>query len=181
MTSTNNDVTDMEALYRRAIADASSLTQAETNLIFDWLSPEDDERICRTKANGKTRAELIAIAATNPEQLTKVECQLVGRMKSLLTDLRREAQNPNQPPPDMMELIGDVEDAARAVIRSSPLHQEAEQASWNALDDQEKRAFVAAHDRFFQILDEEWAEENRKYPLRMQQAEQEGSLGSSRN
>lgn len=69
MTSTtnNNDATHMEALYRRAIADASALTQAETNLVFGWASPEEEERICRTKANGKTRAQLIAIAATNPE------------------------------------------------------------------------------------------------------------------
>ncbi|KAK0736212.1 hypothetical protein B0T21DRAFT_366483 [Apiosordaria backusii] len=180
-TTNNNDVTDMEALYRRAIADASSLTQAETNLIFDWLSPEDDERICRTKANGKTRAELIAIAATNPEQLTRVESQLVQRSRDLLTDLRREAQNPNQPPPDLVELLGRVENAVRAAYRSSPLHHEAYQAVWNALDDQERLAIIAAQNRLLQIMDEEWAEDNRKYPLRMQQAEQEGSLGFSRD
>jgi hypothetical protein len=181
-TTNNNDVTDMEALYRRAIADASSLTQAETNLIFDWVSPEDDERICRTNANGKTRAELIAIAATNPEQLTRVESELVQRSRSFLADLRREAQNPNQPPPDLMELLGRAQDYVRAAIsRSSPLHNEAYQAVWNALDDQERLAIIAAQNRLVQIMNEEWAEENRKYPRRIQQAEQEGSLGFSRD
>ncbi|KAJ4290792.1 hypothetical protein N0V88_006542 [Collariella sp. IMI 366227] len=169
----NNDVTDMEALYRRAIADASSLTQAETNLVFDWLSPEDDEHLCRTKANGKTRAELIAIAATNREQLTKVESLLVMRSKSFLTDVRREAQSPNQPPPDMMELLDRVQNAVRAALESSPLYQEAYEAVWNALDDQERLAIIAAEHRFCQIIDEDWAEDNRKYPRR-QQAEQEG-------
>ncbi|KAL2125931.1 hypothetical protein VTI74DRAFT_2203 [Chaetomium olivicolor] len=183
MTSTtnNNDVTDMEALYRCAIADASSLTQAETNLIFDWLSPEDDERICRTKANGKTRAELITIAATNPEQLTSVESQLVQRSRYLLADLRREAQNPNQPPPDMMELLDRALNAIRAAYTSSPLRDEAYKAVWNALDDQERLAIIAAKNRLLQIMDEERAEDNRKYSLRMQQAEQEGSSGFSRD
>jgi hypothetical protein len=185
MTSTtnNNDVTDMEALYRRAVADASSLTQAETNLIFDWVSPEDDERICRTNANGKTRAELIAIAATNPEQLTRVESELVQRSASFLADLRREAQNPNQPPPDLMEVIGRAQDAIRAaIIRSTtPLYKEAYEAVWNALDDQERLAIIAAQDRLVQIMDEERAEDDRKYPRRIQQAEQEGSLGFPRD
>ncbi|KAK4150400.1 hypothetical protein C8A00DRAFT_36997 [Chaetomidium leptoderma] len=178
MTSTtnNNDATDMEALYRRAIADASSLTQAETNLIFDWVSPEEDEHICRTKANGKTRAELIAIAATNPEQLTRVESQLVQRSTVFLTDLRREAQNPNQPPPDMMELIDRAQHFVRSALtkRKIPLYDEAYKAVWNALDDQERLAIIAARDRLSQIMDEEWAEDNRKYPRRMQQPEQVG-------
>ncbi|KAJ4289906.1 hypothetical protein N0V88_006701 [Collariella sp. IMI 366227] len=110
MTSTtnNNDVTDMEAFYRRAIA--------ETNRVFDWLSPEDDEHLCRTKSNGKTRAELIAIAATNPEQLTKIESQLVMRNKAFLTDLRREAQNPNQPPPNPIELLDRVLNTVEAAL-----------------------------------------------------------------
>ena len=184
MTSTtnNNDTTNMEALYRRAIADASSLTQAETNLIFDWLSPEDDERICRTKANGKTRAELIAIAATNPEQLTRIESQLVQRSRALLTDLRREAQNPNQPPPDLLELLGRVENAVREAHTPRPLYNEAYQAVWNALDDQEKLAINAAQNRLLQIMDEEKAEDDRNYALRMQQAEQErAALGFSRD
>jgi hypothetical protein len=180
-TTNNNDVTDMEALYRRAIADASSLTQAETNLIFDWLSPEDDERICRIKANGKTRAELIAIAATNPEELTRVESELVLRSKSFLADLRREAQNPNQPRPDLMELLDRCQNAVEAALRSSPLYHEAYQAVWNALDDQERLAIIAAGNRLFQIMDEEWAEADRKNPRRIQQAEQEGSLGFSRD
>ncbi|KAK0742052.1 hypothetical protein B0T21DRAFT_360575 [Apiosordaria backusii] len=187
MTSTtnNNDVTDMEALYRSAIADASSLTQAETNLIFGWASPEEDERICRTKANGKTRAELIAIAATNPEQLTKVESQLVQRSKGFLADLRREEQNPNQPPPDLpglLELIDRAQDAARAAISSSPLYHKAHKAVWDALDDQERLAIIAAQNRLVQIMDEERAEDNRIYQLRKaQQAEQMASLGFSRD
>jgi hypothetical protein len=181
MTSTTNniDATDMEALYRRAIADASSLTQAETNLIFDWLSPEEDEHICRTKANGKTRAELIAIAATNPEQLTRVESELVQRSREFVTDLRREEQNPNQPPPDMMEVIDRALIAVRAMIsrRSSPLYplyEEAYEAVWNALDDQERLAIIAAQDRLVQIMNEDYAEADRKNPRRTQPAEQEG-------
>ncbi|KAK4033692.1 hypothetical protein C8A01DRAFT_19400, partial [Parachaetomium inaequale] len=174
MTSTtnNNDATDMEALYRRAVADASSLTQAEINLIFDWVSPEEDKYICRTKANGKTRAELIAIAATNPEQLTSVECLLVLRSTAFLIELRREAQNPNQPP-DMMELIDGAQHFVRSVLtkRKIPLYSEAYQAIWNAFDDQERLAIIAVQDRLSQIRDEEWAEGNRKYPRRMQQPE----------
>ncbi|KAK4148404.1 hypothetical protein C8A00DRAFT_39035 [Chaetomidium leptoderma] len=167
-TKNNNDVTDKEALYRRAIADASSLTQAEINLVFGWLSPEEDEHLCRTKANGKTRAELIAIAVTNPEQLTRVETQLVTRSKGFLTDLRREAQNPNQPPPGPMELIDRAQDAIRAALGSTPLHREAYQAVWDALDDQERLAIIAADNRFTQIMDEEWAEADRKNPRRPQ-------------
>ncbi|KAH6856680.1 hypothetical protein B0I37DRAFT_368075 [Chaetomium sp. MPI-CAGE-AT-0009] len=171
MTSTtnNDNVTDMQVLYRRAIADASSLTQAETNLIFGWCSPEEDERICRRKANGKTRAELIAIAATNPEQLTRVESELVQRSKVSLPYLRREEQNPNQPPPDMMEVLDHAQNFIRAAIksRSTPLYDEAYMAVWNALDDQERLAIMAAQDRLCQIMDEEWAEDKRKYPRRM--------------
>ncbi|KAK4104662.1 hypothetical protein N658DRAFT_185655 [Parathielavia hyrcaniae] len=122
----NDNVTDMEPIYRRTIADASSLTQAETNLVFDWLSPEDDERICREKANGKTRAALIAIAATNPEQLTNIESQLVMRLRGFHTELQREAQN--RPPPDMMELIDNALHSIRRNIRAAPLRDDAEQA-----------------------------------------------------
>ncbi|KAK0670182.1 hypothetical protein QBC41DRAFT_390160 [Cercophora samala] len=183
MTSTtnNNDVTDMEALYRRAIADASSLTQAETNLIFGWASPEEDERICRIKANGKTRAELIAIAVTNPEQLTKVESELIRRSKGLLADFRREEQNPNQPPldlPGLLELIDRAQDALGEAINSSPLYHEAHKAVWDALDDQEKLAIIAARNRLVQIRDEERGEDNRIYQLiRAKQAEEMASLG----
>lgn len=174
-TTNDNNLTDIKALYRRAIADASSLTQAEINLIFDWPSPEEDERICRMKANGKTRAELIAIAATNPEQLTRVESELVQRSKRFLADLRREEQNPNQPPPDMMELLDRSQDVLNALLRSrsTPLYREAYQAVWNALDDKEKLAIIAARNRLVQIMDEEWAEADRKNPRRIQQAEQE--------
>lgn len=175
-TSSNNGATDMEALYRRAIADASSLTQAETNLIFDWVPPEEDEHLCRTKANGKTRAELIAIAATNPEQLTRVESQLVQRSKVFLFDLQRETQNPNQPPPDMMEVLDRAQNVVRAILnlRSSALYDEAYQAVWDALDDQERLAIIAARNRFLQIQEEEYAEADRKNPRRTQQAWPEG-------
>ncbi|KAK4665440.1 hypothetical protein QC763_0062450 [Podospora pseudopauciseta] len=189
MTSTtnNNDATDMEALYRCAIADASSLTQAETNLVFGWASPEEDERICRTKANGKTRAELIAIAATNPEQLTKVECQLVQRSKAFLADFRREEQNPNQPTPDLLGLLEVIDrgrDNLRAAInlRSIPLYKEAHKAVWDALDDRERLAIIAAKNRCVQILDEDRAEDDRIYELqKAQQAEHRASLGFSRD
>ncbi|KAH6635860.1 hypothetical protein F5144DRAFT_159383 [Chaetomium tenue] len=170
----NSDATDMEALYHRAVADASSLTQAEINLIFGWVSPEEDEHICRTKANGKTRAELIAIAATNPEQLTRVESALVQRSVPFLIELRREAQNSNGPPPDMIEVIdrGQQFIALALAKRKIPLYKEAHQAVWNALDDQERLAIIAAGDRLSQIMDEEWAEEDRRNPRRTQQPEQ---------
>lgn len=178
-TSSNNGATDMEALYRRAIADASSLTQAETNLIFDWVPPEEDEHLCRTKANGKTRAELIAIAATNPEQLTRVESELVQRSQVFLSELRRETQNPNQPPPDLMEVLDRAQSFVREMLnfRSSPLYDlydEAYQAVWNALDDQERLAILAAQNRLAQIMDEEYAEADRKNPRKTQQAWPEG-------
>ncbi|KAK4170656.1 hypothetical protein QBC36DRAFT_316500, partial [Triangularia setosa] len=145
--------------------------------LFNWparvIILNKDERICRTNANGKTRAELIAIAATNPEQLTRVESQLVQRSKVLLADLRREEQNPNQLPPDLMEIIGRAQDTVRAALRTSPLHHEAYQAVWNVLDDQEKLAIIAAKNRLVQIMEEEWAEADRKNPRKIQQPEQE--------
>ncbi|EAQ91660.1 predicted protein [Chaetomium globosum CBS 148.51] len=170
----NSDTTDMEALYRRAVADASSLTQGEINLIFGWVSPEEDEHICRTKANGKTRAELIAIAATNPEQLTRVESELVQRSVPFLIELRREAQNPNGSPPDMIEVIdrGQQFIALAQAKRKIPLYKEALQAVWNSLDDQERLAIIAAGEQSSQIMDEEWAEADRKTPRRIQQTDQ---------
>ncbi|KAK4107590.1 hypothetical protein N656DRAFT_772435 [Canariomyces notabilis] len=168
---------EREAFYRRAVADASSLTQAEINLIFGWVSPEEDEQICRANANGKTRAELIAIAATNPEQLTKVESELVQRSQALLTDLRREATNPIHNLPPGLKTLDELAARAQIVMEEAlswnrdPLREEAYQAVWNALDDQERRAIIAAQNRLMQIMDEELAEEERKYPRRMQQPE----------
>jgi hypothetical protein len=175
----HNDATYMELnpLYRRAIADASSLTQAEINQIFDWVSPEEDEEICRTHANGKTRAELIAIAATNPEQLTKVECDLVRRNGVFLVGLRREPTNPIENVPPSLKTLSEATTRAQIFLgasirrRRDPLRGEAFQAVFDALDDQERRAIVAAGDRFLQIMNEDMAEQEREYPRRMQQPE----------
>lgn len=56
--ATQETGSNANARYRRAIANPSSLIQAEINTVLGWLSPEDDDRLCREKSGGKTRAEL---------------------------------------------------------------------------------------------------------------------------
>jgi len=57
----------LDALYRRAIADPSSLSEAEINVILEWVSPEDEDSLCRQETDGKSRADLIAQALAQPE------------------------------------------------------------------------------------------------------------------
>lgn len=81
-----------------------------------------------------------------------------------------------------MGFIDCAQDAFQASISlgSNPLYEEADKAVWNALDDQERLAIIAADKRFVQITEEERAEDNRRYQLmKAQEAEEMASLGYS--
>jgi len=67
---------DLEALYRRAIADPKSITRAERNAIWGWPPPEEEDRLCIART-GHTRAELIAKALSSPDDLTPLEAKIV--------------------------------------------------------------------------------------------------------
>ncbi|OIW33006.1 hypothetical protein CONLIGDRAFT_676821 [Coniochaeta ligniaria NRRL 30616] len=159
MTSTT-DNSELDALYRRAIADPTSLSQAETNTVLRWLSPEDDDRLCRDKTGGKSRADLIAQALAHPEQLTKVECALLRRSGEFVMQ---------RPPPtdDPLELVGRLANAVdrlEASYREPPAqpYHDAYKAVWaGAIGDQEKRAIEAAGVRERVFMDEEAADWQR--------------------
>ena len=70
---------DLEALYRRAIADPESITRAERNAIWGWPPPEEEDRLCVART-GHTRAELKAKALSNPDDLTLLEAKILCRL-----------------------------------------------------------------------------------------------------
>ncbi|KAK3941483.1 hypothetical protein QBC46DRAFT_353322 [Diplogelasinospora grovesii] len=169
---------ERDALHRRAIADPSSLSQAEINAVLNWLSPEDDERICREKGGGRTRAELVAYALSRPEELTKVECHLIMRNLSLAEEYRRESENnnpaapPPPPPPDLFELYARMEAAldvlfasyGTASLTQQQLGEDAYWAVWAAaISDDEKRAVQVARVRMAALRAEARFERERHY------------------
>lgn len=134
----------LNTLCHRALADPSSLSEAEINVILSWVSPEEDDRLCRQKTGGKSRADLIAQALAHPEQLTTVECELLGRFVTLV--------RPPPPEPethDPLELIRRI-DKHVASYRSllympQTLQEAAQKAVWAAaVGEDERRARTAA-------------------------------------
>lgn len=67
---------NLEKLCRRAIADPQSITHDEYNIIWQWPSPDEEDRICVEKT-GHTRAELVAKALAAPDELTRDEAMVV--------------------------------------------------------------------------------------------------------
>ncbi|KAK3934018.1 hypothetical protein QBC46DRAFT_429447, partial [Diplogelasinospora grovesii] len=149
----------------------------EINAVLNWLSPEDNERICREKGGGRTRAELVAYALSRPEELTKVECHLIMRNLSLAEEFRRESENNNNPaapppPPDLFELYARMEAAldglfasyGTASLTQQQLGEDAYWAVWAAtISDDEKRAVQVARVRLAALRAEERFERERHY------------------
>lgn len=77
--------TNLTELYRRATSDPTSITRAEHNLIHDWPSPEEEDRLCVART-GHTRAELVTIAVANPEDLTYDEAMILYHSKGVRFD-----------------------------------------------------------------------------------------------
>ncbi|KAJ4303863.1 hypothetical protein N0V88_001460 [Collariella sp. IMI 366227] len=75
-----------EGLYRRAAADPQSISRAERNAIWNHPPPEDEDRLCVAKT-GCTRAELLAKALANPEQLTHLETKILCDYRGVNYDM----------------------------------------------------------------------------------------------
>lgn len=75
MTAQISDLS-LEKLCRRAIADPHSITRDEYNIIWQWPSPDEEDRICVEKT-GHTRAELVAKALATPDDLTRDEAMIL--------------------------------------------------------------------------------------------------------
>ncbi|RDW73391.1 hypothetical protein BP6252_07298 [Coleophoma cylindrospora] len=63
-------------LYRKAIADPSSITPSERSQILDRLPLEEEDRLCRAKV-GLSKQDLIAKTIASPNELSEDEVHII--------------------------------------------------------------------------------------------------------
>ena len=132
---------DLEPLYRRAIADPESITRAERNAIWGWPPPEEEDRLCVART-GHARAELIAKAFSNPDDLTLLEVKIVYHLDGV--QVRMNPSREEQLEPQAYSL--------RRSMNPSPtevLFDEAQRALMKLDGEDEKTAWVNAAKREF--------------------------------
>lgn len=133
---------DLEQLYRRAIADPRSITRAEHNLIRDWPPPEEEDRLCVART-GLKRAQLVAKALANPDELTLEEAMIVHHTKGIHFDAKNNLNGHER----LMHLKRRHEDPSPLEL----LHDEAANEVWKITGEEEKMAMSNALKRRFAI------------------------------
>lgn len=133
MTAPISDL-DLEKLCRRALADPHSITREEYNIIWQWPSPDEEDRICAEKT-GHTRAELVAKSLATPDDLTRDEAMILHHHLGVHFELQRgfldSPEDYNTQPSELEQL----RDQAAGVL-SGAASDDAKRAVMNALNRQ---------------------------------------------
>lgn len=107
---------DLEELCRRAIADPHSITRDEHNIIWQWPSPNEEDRICVEKT-GHTRAELLAKALATPDDLTRDEAMIIHHPLGVHFEKQRSIFDPHFNTP--LSPLEELRDQATGVLRAA--------------------------------------------------------------
>ncbi|KAH8887927.1 hypothetical protein GQ53DRAFT_749574 [Thozetella sp. PMI_491] len=152
---------DLDDLYRRAIADPSSISRDESNTIKGWPPPDEEDRLCVSRT-GSTRAELVAKAVAHPDNLSRDECEILQHPRGVLFD-----EDKNLPLDQRLERM------RRARTDRNPLQDQAWDALLGIASEDMKQADQAARMRLLAIertINEEqkrlWKEREREQGLR---------------